>query len=54
MKRLLLALLAANALPTALNAVEINCNSPVWKNKPQCRDESERILAAKFLKFIIY
>ena len=42
MKRLLLPLLAALALPTAVNAVEINCNSPVWKNKPQCRDESGR------------
>ena len=42
MKRLLLPLLAALALPTEVNAERkgkignINCDSPVWKNKPRC------------------
>ena len=49
MKRLLLPLLAALALPTAVNAVEINCNSPVWKNKPQCKNESVRKKAKTIL-----
>ena len=42
MRRFLLPLLAALALPTTVNAAKINCNSPVWKNKPQCKNESVR------------
>ena len=42
MKKILLFLLALLALPTGINAAKINCDSPVWKNKPQCKDESGR------------
>ena len=42
MKRLLLPLLAALALPTAVNAVEVNCNSQVWKNKPICLEKKRK------------
>ena len=42
MKRFLIPLIAALALPNTLDAVEINCNSPVWKNKPQCKNNSAR------------
>jgi hypothetical protein len=42
MKRLLLPLLAALALPTAVNAVEINCDSQVWKNKPICIEKKKK------------
>ena len=42
MKRFLISLLAALVLPTEVNAAKINCNSPVWKNKPQCKNESVR------------
>ena len=42
MKRLLLSLLAALALPTAVSSVEINCNSSVWKNKPICLEKKQK------------
>ena len=42
LKRFLISLLAALVLPTEVNAAKINCNSPVWKNKPQCKNESVR------------
>ena len=44
MKRLLLPVLAALALPTAVNTVEINCNSAVWKNKPICLEKKQEKL----------
>ena len=43
MKRFLIPLLAAIALPTAVNAAEVNCNSIVWKDKPRCKDKKEQI-----------
>ena len=43
MKRFLLPLLAALALPTAVNAVEVNCNSAVWKNKPRCKAKRDKV-----------
>ena len=42
MRKLLIPLLATIALPTAINAAKINCDSPVWRNRPQCKDESGR------------
>ena len=42
MKKTLLFLLALLALPTGVEAVKVNCNSPVWRDKPQCKDESGR------------
>ena len=43
MRKVLIPLLAALTLPTAVNAVEINCNSSIWKNKPRCKDKKEKI-----------
>ena len=43
MKRLLLPLLAALALPNPLFSAEINCNSPVWKNKVICKKKNAEL-----------
>ena len=43
MKRFLIPLLAALALPTAINAAEVNCNSAVWKNKPKCKAQRDKV-----------
>ena len=41
-KRFFLTFLLAFLLPSSLNAVpKVNCNSAVWKNKPQCKDETK-------------
>lgn len=50
MKRLLLPLLAALALPYGVNAAEINCNSPVWKKKAVCNKKKAKLEEPKFCK----
>ena len=35
MRKLFIPLLAAVALPTAINAIKVNCNSNFLKNKPK-------------------
>ena len=50
MKRLLLPLLAALALPNPLFSAEINCNSPVWKNKAICKKKNAELKEPKFCK----
>ncbi len=42
MKRFLIPLLLALAIPSPLIAAKINCDSPVWKNKPQCKDKDTK------------
>ena len=42
MKRFLIPLLFALAIPSPLIAAKINCDSPVWKNKPQCKDKDTK------------
>ena len=50
MKRLLLPLLAALALPTPILSAEINCNSPVWKNKAVCNKKKAKLKEPNFCK----
>mgnify|MGYP001169464031 FL=1 len=41
LKKFFLPLYLALLLPSSLNAAQkINCNSAVWKNKPQCKEET--------------
>ena len=41
MKRFLIPIIVFFALPfSSVESVEINCNSPVWKNKPACKGKS--------------
>ena len=42
MKSLLLPLLAVLALPNNVIAADINCESPVWKNKPICLQKKSK------------
>ena len=46
---LLTPLLAALAFPYGINA-EINCNSPVWKNKAVCKKKNAKLKEPKFCK----
>ena len=43
-------LLVTFALPISLNAAEINCNSPVWKNKAVCNKKKAKLKEPKFCK----
>ena len=43
MKRFLIPLIFALAIPTPLIAApKINCDSAVWKNKPQCKEKDTK------------
>ena len=50
MKRLLLPLLGALALAKPVFPSEINCNSPVWKNKAVCKKKNAKLKEPKFCK----
>ena len=50
MQRLLLPLLAAIALVNPVFPSEINCNSPVWKNKAICKKKNAKLEEPKFCK----
>ena len=43
LRKFLLLILATIALPTSINAVEVNCNSAVWKNKPRCKAKRDKV-----------
>ena len=30
-------------MPTSINAVEVNCNSAVWKNEPRCKAKRDKV-----------
>ena len=50
MKRILIPLLAVLALPSPNFSAEINCNSPVWKNKAVCKKKNAKLEEPKFCK----
>lgn len=49
-KSLIISLLATFALPFPVDAAEINCNSPVWKNKPVCNKKKAKLKEPNFCK----
>ena len=49
-KRFLITFLAALALPNPIFSAEINCNSPVWKNKAVCNKKKAKLKEPKFCK----
>ena len=42
MKKLFIPLLFALAIQSPINAAKVNCDSAVWKNKPQCKEKDTK------------